>query len=455
MKNRSRIAIVSGTILLATAGVALTALWLRPPELLRVGANYAAKVVCSNVFIAGRDPDEVLHDDVRAPGLSILKLVRASVDRVHGTVHAGFLGFIGNGLAVARPGAGCAVAPDGHPQEVVQFDPLAPVPRAPPAGAAWPDGESAAIDPKIERLIADDNLTGPNARTVLVAHRGRLVAERYGVGFDAGTPQLGWSMAKSVTAGLVGVLISQGRLTLDRAGFWPPGDGRESITLADLLAMSSGLRWIEGRGTTSDVIRMLFLEPDMAAFARQSPLEHPPGEHWNYSSGTAVILARIVQESSGLQRGRAARELLFEPLGMRSAIMEADAHGTLVGSSYLYATPRDWARYGQFLLQRGVWHGEALLPPGFVERMATPVPASEGQYGKGLVWLFATEPPAGKTPDPAMALPSDTFWLSGHDGQFIAVIRSRELVVVRLGLTPSGTGYRPELLVHALLAVLP
>ncbi|MGA2344326.1 MAG: 6-aminohexanoate hydrolase, partial [Steroidobacteraceae bacterium] len=125
-------------------------------------------------------------------------------------------------------------------------------------------------------------------------------------------------------------------------------------------------------------------------------------------------------------------------------------------SSYVYATPRDWARYGQFLLQQGVWHGRALLPPGYVALMATPVAASRGQYGQGLVWLWGSDAETpGQNPDAAFGIPPDTFWMEGHDGQFIAIIASRELVIVRLGLTPARLHYRPQTLVKALLAALP
>ncbi len=443
MNKLTRIALVSAAILAALAGVLVLVLWAAPPDLLRIGANYAAKVVCSNVFIAGRDPDEVLRDDVQAPGASLLRVMRVTVERhpverdplgrdplarEQGVVRAGLFGFIGGGLAVSRPGLGCAVAPEGNLAEVVSVEPR-PRPRlarrarsAPTRRAAWPDGESVHTDPALDRLIADDALTGPATRAVLVVHRGAIVAERYGPGFDARTPQLGWSMAKSVTAGLIGALVNQGRLALDRQGLWPVGGGREAVKVSDLMAMSSGLRWNEAYGPVTDVTRMLFLAPDMAAFARSRPLEHPPGAVWNYSSGSAVILARIAQDAGGLSAARLARELLFEPLGMRSAVMEADAYGTLVGSSYMYATPRDWARYGQFLLQKGVWHGRPILAPGFVSMMTAPVPASRGQYGQGLVWLWGPDAAApGRNPDAAFGIPADAFWLEGHDGQSIAV----------------------------------
>jgi CubicO group peptidase (beta-lactamase class C family) len=468
-QKSKRIARASGAIaavIAALIGALLVGLWARPPELLRVGASYAAKMVCSNVYLAGRDPAEVLRDDVQAPGAALLRLMRVTVDPAHGLVRAGLLGFIGNGLAAARPDGSCVTVPGGNLAGVFGLDPLHPpalVPAAPQpgtqgpgaraaeAGDEWPDGEAVHTDPELDRLIAADALTGPGTRAVVVVHRGRIVAERYARSFDARMPQLGWSMAKSVTAGLVGTLIQQGRLALDASVLWPPSDARAAVKIRDLLAMSSGLEWNEAYGAVSDVTRMLFLEPDMAAFARNHSLVHPAGSFWNYSSGGAVILSRLVQEAAGGSPA-SARALLFGPLGMSSAMMEADAQGTLVGSSYLYATPRDWARYGQFLLQQGIWHGHALLPPGYVALMATPVAASHGQYGQGLVWLWGSDAETpGQNPDGAFGIPPGTFWLEGHDGQFIAIVPSRELVVVRLGLTPARLHYRPQTLVKALL----
>jgi CubicO group peptidase (beta-lactamase class C family) len=431
--------------------ILLFVLWLKPPDILRVGANYSAKIVCSNVFLAGRDPDEVLRVDVQAPGIALLRLMRVSVDRERRVVRAGLLGFIGDGLAVARPGTGCAVVPDGNLQFALRADALGPPHPSTPDIAApepdepWPMGNTVATSPALDRLLADDTLAGPGARAIVVVYRRRIVAERYGAGFSFDTPLLGWSMTKSVLAGLVGALVKDGRLALDQSAGWPPSGsgGRERIHIADLLAMSSGLRWNEGYGTVSDVTRMLYLESDMASFAREQPLVHPAGEYWSYSSGTANILSRIAQDAAGPLGAGVAAEKLFKPLGMTTATIETDEYGTLVGSSYMYATARDWARYGEFLLQEGAWRGQEILPRGFVAMMASPVASSGGQYGHGLVWLWGS--------DAAFAIPDDTFWMSGHDGQSIAIIPSREMVIVRLGLTPARDHYTPQPLVKAML----
>ena len=439
------------------------ALWLKPPDILRVGANYAAKIVCSNVFLAGRDPDEVLRTDVQAPGIALLGLMRVSVDRNQQVVRAGLLGFIGNGLAVARPGTGCTVLPNGkldagrdaftHAAATAQRPPPRQPPRA-TTDSAWPEGRTVVTTAALDRLLADDALAGPGMRGIVVVHDGRIVAERYAAGFSAATPLLGWSMTKSVVAGLVGLLLKDGTLTLEQSAGWPAGDDRARIRIADLLAMSSGLRFNEAYGVVSDVTRMLYLQSDMAEFARTQPPLHPPGEFWSYSSGSANILSRIVQDASPLG-GAYPAERLFKPLGMVSAVMEPDEHGTLVGSSYMYATARDWARYGLFLAQDGVWQGQELLPRGYVAMMASPVAASAGEYGHGLVWLWGSDSVTpGKNPDLSFGLPADTFWMEGHDGQYTAIIPSRALVVVRLGLTPSSHRYRPQPLVKAVLDAL-
>ncbi len=464
---------VSLALLLA---VVLLAVWIKPPDILRVGANYSAKVICSNVFLAGRDPEEVLRSDVQAPGIALLRLMRVSVDREHRVVRAGLLGFIGDGLAVARPGVGCASVPDGDldfathasvaaPRAVISVSSTASVSATAPTGAEagagssagaselWPDGNTVATSNALNRVLADDSLAGPGMRAIVVVEHGRIVAERYTGGFSAAAPLLGWSMTKSVLAGLVGLLVNEGRLTLEQSAGWPAsGDGRDTIRIADLLAMSSGLRFNEAYGVVSDVTRMLYLERDIAGFARAQPLLHPPGSFWSYSSGSANILSRIVQDAAGSLAAAYPAEKLFKPLGMTSATMETDEYGTLVGSSYMYATARDWARYGQFLVQDGIWRGQEMLPRGYVTMMATPATASGGEYGQGLVWLWgadAIEP--GKNPDATYGIPADTFWLEGHDGQSMAVIRSRELVIVRLGLTPSSDHYQPDSLVKAIL----
>ncbi len=445
-------------IALALVTGALTWLTVAPPELVRVGANYSAKMVCSNVFLVGREAEQVMQDDVQAPGNPLMRLMRVTVDREQQTVRGGLFGFIGNGLAVHRPGTGCATVADGdlaQARSVTSQRPPIPVPAA---DQPWPVGSAAQTVTTLQALVERPALAGPGARGVVVIHQGKLVAQSYAPGFSASTPLLGWSMTKSVTAALVGIQIGDGTLAMDRAGFWPKDSGgREAIKLSNLMAMDDGLLFNEGYGDVSDVTRMLYLEPDMAAYMQARPLAHAPGSFWNYSSGTTVMLSHIWQTAAGKQALEVPYTRLFAPLGMSSAIIEADARGTLVGSSYMYATAQDWARYGQFLLQDGVWNGQRLLPEGFVQTISSPSLASKGEYAQGQLWRWGPQgaTPEGENPDGRFNIPADTFWMRGHDGQTVAIVPSKQLVLVRLGLTPKDRLYQSQALLAELVKALP
>jgi CubicO group peptidase (beta-lactamase class C family) len=289
-------------------------------------------------------------------------------------------------------------------------------------------------------------------RAVVVVKDGRIVGERYGEGFAADTPLIGWSMSKTVNVAILGTVLGAGKLSLDEKNLFPEwsGDERRNISVADLMAMESGLAFNEDYGTVSDVTRMLYLEPDMAKFAASKPLVAEMGRKFSYSTGTSVMLARLWQNAVGDEAASLGypRKALFDPLGMQSAVLEADESGTLTGASYLYATAHDWARFGQFLLQDGVWNGNRILPEGFVAMMHAPAAASDGVYGKGEVWLEGPEDKKGD--GVARGVPEGTYWLEGHDGQTVAIVPSKRMVVVRMGLTPAWLGYRPQKLVAAL-----
>ncbi len=437
-------------VVLAVAVAAGVAGWLlfSPPALIRVATAYSAKIVCSNQFLAWRDGQEVLALDVQAPGHPILKYISVDVDPAGRTVSARLLGLFGEGRAVYRPGAGCTSVPRGAE---IQAMPEVPGAGVPNMAALWPAGErlEPSQDAALAAILDDPDMAGPGMRAFVVAHDGRIVGERYGDGFKADTPLLGWSMTKTVTAAIIGTLVGEERLSVDQDGLFEGwnGDERGEITIADLMAMSSGLEFNEDYGDVTDVTRMLYLESDMAGFAANKPLAGRRGTLFNYSSGTTTMLSRVWQDAFAEAAGALAwpRESLFGPLGMTSAVLETDATGTFVGSSYLYATARDWVRFGEFLRNDGVWEGRRILPEGFVAWMREEAPASAGKYGRGQLWLTGPG-----DDDSGFDLPGDTFWLRGHDGQTVTVIPSRGLVVARLGLTPSKLGYRPQKAVAAL-----
>lgn len=436
-------------------------LWLAPPELIRLGSSYAAKIICSNIFLAGRDAESVLAEDVQAPGHPLLKLMRVQVEEPEATVRTSLLGLFGGGLAVFRGGTGCTAVPDGDLAAVRGKE--LHKPAAPERGMElWPEGDRIDVSgySEIAGILDDPAMTGPGMRAVVVVRDGRIIGERFGVGVAGHRqPLLGWSMSKTVNAAIVGTLVGAGRLSVEDRNLLPEwaGGSRADITVAHLLGLESGLAFNEHYGGVTDVTRMLYLEPDMSAFAASRPPLHRPGEHFAYSSGTSVILSRVWQNAFGDEEAALAwpRRALFAPVGLDTAVFETDARGTFVGSSYLYASARDWARFGQLLLQEGVWGGRRVLPEGWVEWMRTPTQASGGEYGRGL-WLHGprvTTPP-DQHQDAGFDLPADAYWLIGHDGQTITVIPSRRLVVVRMGLTPTILAFKPQTLVEAVVKAL-
>ena len=288
-------------------------------------------------------------------------------------------------------------------------------------------------------------------RAVLVLHGGRIVAERYGPGYHENTRFVSWSMAKTVTGVMIGLMVSDGRLRLDESVPIPawqrPGDPRGEITLRQLLQMRSGLRHTEAGDPIykSDEVRMLFLDgrDNMAAYAEAQPLEAEPGRKWEYSSATTVILADLVARSlttstDPATRRRAVSEYLktrlFEPLGMRSMVPEFDTAGTLIGGSLIHGTARDWAKFGEFLRMGGSVNGAQLVPRGWIEFMVKGNPRNPG-YG-AQIWLNHPQAEDGTIQFPGA--PSGAFSMNGHLGQYVAVSPRQSLTVVRLGRTDDG-----------------
>lgn len=304
-----------------------------------------------------------------------------------------------------------------------------------------------------ERLArAVDALFAPEmgeTRAVIVMKNGRIVAERYAEGYHENTRFVSWSMAKSVTGVMIGMLVSDGRLRLDQSAPVPawqrPGDPRGEITVRQLLQMRSGLRHAEAIDPVyeADEVRMLFLDgrDDMARYAEDQPLEAEPGRKFEYSTATSVILAdlaaRVLSPASDPESRRRAvadylRTRLFEPAGMKSMLPEFDASGTLVGGSLIHGTARDWGRFGEFLRNKGSVKGAQIIPRQWIEFMVTPSPR-EAQYG-AQIWLNRNPANGDASLFPDRG-PKDLFACIGHLGQYVMVSPSRGLTVVRLGKT--------------------
>jgi CubicO group peptidase (beta-lactamase class C family) len=413
-------------------------------NILSAGSGFAAKNICSGYFLSGM-PGQKVVAEILYPASPALANVSFEIDTSGQKVDANFFGSFQR-RAVYTEGTGCTLLREGREEMQRQLE-IASVSNPDPA-LPWPDGSAAApknirLEPVLERAFAEANARyARNTKAVVVIHKGRLVAERYAQGVDAETPLPGWSMTKSVTNLLLGVLVYEGRLRLAQAAPVPQwheeiGDPRSEITVDQLLRMSSGLEFNEEYAIYSDVTRMLSVEPSAADYAASKPLIAEPGSLWSYASGTSNILAGVIRRTVGgymQDYYDFAQRRLFLPLGIRTAILETDNNGTYIGSSYMYASARDWARLGEFCRQDGIWMGNRLIPEGWMEYSTTPTPNNPA-YNYGAHFWFNTSPEDSNQSRTWPSLPADAYSMNGFQGQRVIIIPSKELVVVRLGFS--------------------
>jgi CubicO group peptidase (beta-lactamase class C family) len=433
----------------------------------------AARLVCSAVFTGGRDEQAVRTQDLgrlTAPG-RYLGLARVNVDHQSMAVRATLFGLWPH-TALYRPGIGCT--PD-QGISVAQLRAQGGGLEAPPPNmdALWPQGEIVALDDlppgvdelrlssALDRAFAEPDPAQPrNTRAVVVVHQGRIVAERYAEGFGPTTGHLSNSMAKTVIGALVGILVGQGKL--DTAAPAPiaewqgSDDPRGRITLEDLLRMRSGLEFEESYTKVRSDITLMFASGDLAGFAAAKPLVAEPAAVWQYSTGTSNILGRIVAEAAGAtmaERFAFPRQALFDPLGMTTAVLEVDGRGNFIAGSLMFASARDYARFGLLYLRDGVWNGRRILPADWVEKTLTPTPEAPPTRAYGYqVWLNSgRDPEIRRWP----RLPHDVFIMHGHQAQQVVMVPSHDLVVVRLGLSEFGNWDLQDLVIDAMRSVDP
>lgn len=314
-----------------------------------------------------------------------------------------------------------------------------------PFGDKVVDSVPSGINISILKAAVDKAFTEPYAgkkqrtRAMIIVYNGQLVAEKYAPGFDAHTKMYGWSMAKSFTGALIGTLVKAGKLDVSKpapvAEWNNVNDERHNITIENLLQQTSGLDFVEDYTKASDVTNMLFNEKDMAAFAANHPIEYKPGTMFNYSSGNSNSLSRIIRQTAGEENYAAyPYTALFYKIGMYNTLLEPDCSGTYVGSSYINATARDYARFGLLYLNNGIWNGERILPEDWVKKTTTaPAAIKTKKYGYQF-WLNGIDANNSSQRIYPNA-PADMFICDGYAGQEIYIIPSKKLVVVRLGLT--------------------
>ncbi len=446
--------------LLGVLGLVITAgaivVWLFLPTA-QVGAAYAAKAVCSGVFVSGLDAERAFDEEVARVDPA-LGYAGYSVDRDAGVVSASIVG-LGRRQAVYREGTGCTLAIGGDPDPisiVAARSAPAPLPER-----GLPIEAEETLEAALDNAFAEPVEGSPlNTRAILVTHKGDVIAERYAAGVDSATPLKGWSMNKTLVGLTTGLLAERGWIDPDArapvADWADPADPRHAIPLRHLLTMTSGLDFDESYGNmNSDVVQMLFNSRSAASRAASSTLAHEPGEHWSYSSGTTNIISRIARETlaaHGVSLHDFIQTELFAPLGVTTATLETDSAGDFVGSSFGYMSAHDWARVGALFATGGRGpNGEQVVSPEWIAYMTTDNGLSGGQYG-AQVWLNR---PDATTGVPAIAnVPTDLVYLSGHDGQMVAAIPSRDLVVVRLGESSSWGRSAAGDLIEAIVQVV-
>ena len=447
MKKIIKIIILVLIVILGAAAIYLN-------SLLDIITGYAAKNLASGVFVAGRTQEDMESTDLN---FSFIAFTKNRIDEQDMSVTSRFLW--GTSTAVYRDGFGVTLLREISADDLKKKS----FPRIQEPGydgdtIAWPKGDvinvsDTEIDQHALNRIADSLVKydsyGGNAYAFMVLHRGQPVIEAYKKRFDKETKFLSWSMAKSVTNALVGVMSFEGLLDINapvKLDAWS-GDGRADITLNDLMQMQSGLRWNEDYGNRSDITVMLHEASGFGEFAYSQELDYEPGTHWHYASGNVNIIQYLIRSTINEDSKYYSfpHTDLFYRIGITDAVFECDPSGTIVGSSYLYMTARDYARFAQLYLQDGIFCGDTILPPGWVDYSRTAASASEGRYGS-LFYLKRDLITSG---------PSDMYICVGHDGQRIFILPSQDMAVVVLGYSPDDSMDFNRLLQDILNTILP
>ena len=408
-----------------------------------------AKVFCSALFVSGRDSAEVRsHISAYFLGPKLDSLTKVHIDRQRRLVRLTLADRITR-EAKQYGDQGCVIHQPG--KDTVYFKPVRVATALPDASTLpWPMGDvlpsgplPASIDTAKLRQAVDVAFATPEGLTaaVVVVHKGRIVAERYANGAHKDMQLESWSMGKSITGTLVGMLIQQGALRLEDPAPVPewrktPNDPRAKIRVMDLMRMSSGLRFSRGSPEDlpgyhdHDLIYSGAL--DAFSFVTTRPLQFEPNSFGRYRNTDPLILGMLIRDAvrkRGEEYLTFPQRALFDKIGIRRQMLETDPYGNFLLSGYDYGTARNWARIGMLYLNDGVWNGERLLPEGFVKFISTPAPAwRDSTYG-GMVWVNARG---------TANVPKDAFVFRGAGGQETYVVPSRQLVVVRMGHFPGA-----------------
>lgn len=408
--------------------------------------GYAAKNLASGVFVGNRTQKSIESTDLN---FSFIKFTNNTVDFEKKEVTSRFLW--ASSKAIYIEGFGCTLVRGNEAEIRNRPYTIVPLPAINPDTVAWPAGDKLAdtIPAEIDQLMLNkaivnafnDREGNKGAFAVAIAYKNQLIAEKYKDGLSDKNRFLSWSMAKSFTHALVGIMVKKGLMDTKQPADIPvwKKDKRGAITIQNLMHMNSGLEWNENYGNLSDVTIMLHKSVDMADFTYNKPLVARPDSVWVYNSGATNIVSYLIRKkiNNDAEYFAFPRRELFNPTGMRSAIFETDASGTFAGSSYVYASMRDYVRFGLLYLNKGNWLGQQILPEDWTDNATEPANGSKGQYGS-FFWLNESNDYSD--------VPKDLYMCRGHDGQYIYIIPSLELVVVRTGFSKKGDFDSPEFL---------
>lgn len=418
-------------------------------QALPVASGITSQLVCIDVLQSGLPLADALEQRLRPLGAMglVQPLIDVQVDSASRRVDTTLAGRWAS-TARLRDGQGCLVQwPGDAPPDTDAPPPIAawPAPDLPEIAGPEPvPARDAALARAIARGFDEPDAARPSlfTKAIVVLQHGRVVGERYAPGIGPDTPLLGFSMSKSLTQALAGVLVRQGRLQPDRPGLFEawrsPGDPRAAITLEHLLRQTSGLAMAQDNSGADPNSRMLFIERDKAGWLQQRPLASAVGGGWAYTDGHFVLASRVLRDAAGgsaaALHALAVRELLA-PLGIHGMTLTMDATGTPNGASMFVAPARDWARLGQLYLRDGMAGSRRLLPEGWVRQAATPT--LDTAYGAGW-WTNAKGGeilPEWGVPWGFAHAPRDAFFARGFMGQFTLVLPSRDAVIVRMGIS--------------------
>ena len=460
-RRRGSRGLLHRVVFLAVAlGVASPGYGQAPRTSVEFGLNRTAKILCSAVFVSGRDMDEAMRNSARrvlpdadwrlvASGASDGSGAGIRVDRNAAKVEVTLRGFTGRARYYGDQG--CVILPAGF--DDVFFEPVELTSSLPdPMTQPWPMGDRVAdarlgrgLDEAMIQRAVDAAFEGNGLTAAFVAvHQGRIIGERYGQGADKDTQLESWSMGKSLTATLVGVLAHQGHLSLDDpapVALWheDPEDPRSKITIKDLMRMSSGLRFTHssqpvyewGRGIADH--NYVYADGiDVFDLSITRPVEFAPNTVGRYRNSDPLTLGYIIRNTvEGLGENYLAwpQKALFDRIGIRKQMLEPDPYGNFILTGHDFGTGRNWARLGLLYLQDGMWEGERILPEGWAEFVSTPAPAWDPPVYGGLFWVNT---------DDRWNAPPSAYYMNGAGGQRVIIVPSHDLVVARLGHSQGG-----------------